>query len=100
MQPTESAWIERFASHMKHERRMSAQTVSAYLADIAQLAAFCDARKIARFSDIDAIQVRTFAATDHARGLSARSIQRRISRTHRIRGNYRWQANPRYSIQN
>ena len=79
MQPTESAWIERFASHMKHERRMSAQTVSAYLADIAQLAAFCDARKIARFSDIDAIQVRTFAATDHARGLSARSIQRRLS---------------------
>src|ERR1700677_103764 len=79
MQPTESAWIERFASHMKHERRMSAQTVSAYLADIAQLAAFCDARKIARFSDIDTSQVRTFAATDHARGLSARSIQRRLS---------------------
>jgi integrase/recombinase XerC len=79
VQPTESAWIERFASHMKHERRMSAQTVSAYLADIAQLAAFCDARKIARFSDIDASQVRTFAATDHARGLSARSIQRRLS---------------------
>jgi integrase/recombinase XerC len=79
VQPTEDAWIERFASHMKHERRMSAQTVSAYLADIAQLAAFCDARKIARFSDIDASQVRTFAATDHARGLSARSIQRRLS---------------------
>jgi integrase/recombinase XerC len=79
VQPTESAWIERFASHMKHERRMSAQTVSAYLADIAQLAAFCGARKIARFSDIDAALVRTFAATDHARGLSARSIQRRLS---------------------
>jgi integrase/recombinase XerC len=79
VQPTESAWIERFASHMKHERRMSAQTVSAYLADVAQLAAFCDARKIVRFSDIDALQVRTFAAADHARGLSARSIQRRLS---------------------
>jgi integrase/recombinase XerC len=79
VQPTERSWIERFASHMKHERRMSAQTVSAYLADIAQLAAFCDARKIARFSDIDASQVRTFAATDHARGLGARSIQRRLS---------------------
>jgi integrase/recombinase XerC len=79
VQPTESAWIERFTSHMKHERRMSARTVSAYLADIARLAAFCDARKIARFSDIDAAQVRTFAATDHARGLSARSIQRRLS---------------------
>jgi integrase/recombinase XerC len=79
VQPTESAWIERFASHLKHERRMSAQTVSAYLGDIAHLAAFCDARKIERFSDIDAPLVRTFAATDHARGLSARSIQRRLS---------------------
>ncbi len=79
MQPTESAWIERFASHLKHERRMSAQTVSAYLADIGRLAAFCDARKIARFSEVDAVLVRTFAATDHARGLSARSIQRRLS---------------------
>jgi integrase/recombinase XerC len=79
VRPTESAWIERFASHLKHERRMSAQTVSAYLADIAHLAAFCDARKIARFSDIDAPLVRTFAAKDHARGLSARSIQRRLS---------------------
>ena len=58
---------------------MSAQTVSAYLADIGRLAAFCDARRIARFSEVDAALVRTFAATDHARGLSARSIQRRLS---------------------
>ena len=79
MQPGESGWIERFTSHLKHERRMSPQTVSAYLADLAQLAAFCDARKIGRFVDVDAVLVRTFAATGHARGLSARSIQRRLS---------------------
>ena len=79
MHPNESEWIERFASHLKHERRVSAHTVAAYLADIAQLALFCDARKIAAFSGIDALQVRTFAATTHARGLSARSIQRRLS---------------------
>ncbi len=79
MHPHESEWIERFASHLKHERRMSAHTVSAYLADIAQLAVFCDARKIASFSAIDALQVRTFAASTHAQGLGARSIQRRLS---------------------
>jgi integrase/recombinase XerC len=77
--PNESEWIERFASHLKHERRVSTHTVAAYLADIAQLAIFCDARTIGRFGDIDALQVRTFAATIHARGLSARSIQRRLS---------------------
>lgn len=79
MHPREGDWIVRFASHLKHERRMSAHTVAAYLADIAQLTAFCDARKIACFSAVDALQVRTFAATTHARGLSARSIQRRLS---------------------
>jgi integrase/recombinase XerC len=77
--PHESEWIERFASHLKHERRLSAHTVSAYLADIARLAVFCDARKIASFGDIDALQVRTFAAATHAQGLAARSIQRRLS---------------------
>ena len=79
MQTNESEWIERFASHLKHERRMSAHTVAAYLADVAQLAVFCDARKIASFSDIDAVLMRTFAAATHARGLAARSIQRRLS---------------------
>jgi integrase/recombinase XerC len=77
--PNESAWIERFASHLKHERRMSPHTVAAYLADIAQLALFCDARKLDSFSAVDSVQVRTFAATTHSRGLSARSIQRRLS---------------------
>jgi integrase/recombinase XerC len=77
--PDESEWTLRFASHLKHERRMSAHTVSAYLADIAKLAVFCDARKIARFSAIDSVQVRTFAAAAHAQGLAARSIQRRLS---------------------
>jgi integrase/recombinase XerC len=75
----ESAWIERFASHLKHERRMSGHTVAAYLGDIACLGAFCEARKIARWSELDGLQVRTFAASSHAQGLSPRSIQRRLS---------------------
>jgi integrase/recombinase XerC len=77
--PNESDWIDRFASHLKHERRMSAHTVAAYLADVARLAGFCDARRIARFGDMDTVNVRTFAAADHSRGLGARSIQRRLS---------------------
>lgn len=79
MHTNERKWIERFASHLKHERRMSAHTVAAYLGDVACLGAFCDARRILRWSDVDAAQIRTFAASDHARGLGARSIQRRLS---------------------
>ena len=58
---------------------MSAHTVAAYMGDIARLGAFCDTRKIDRWSDLDGLQVRTFAASSHARGLGARSIQRRLS---------------------
>jgi integrase/recombinase XerC len=79
VQPNESEWIGRFASHLKHERRMSAHTLAAYLTDLAQLTAFCDTRKIASFAAIDASQVRAFAAASHAQGLAARSIQRRLS---------------------
>jgi len=72
-------WIERFASHLTHERRMSAHTVAAYRHDLLRLLAFCDQRKIARWNAVDNAHVRTFAAAEHAGGLGPRSIQRRLS---------------------
>jgi integrase/recombinase XerC len=72
-------WIERFASHLTHERRMSGHTVAAYRHDLGQLRAFCDARKIPRWNALDHAQVRTYAAAEHAGGLAPRSIQRRLS---------------------
>ena len=71
--------IERFASHLTHERRMSGHTVAAYRHDLATLTAFCDERKIPRWSALDNAQVRFFAAALHAGGLGPRSIQRRLS---------------------
>jgi integrase/recombinase XerC len=79
MSPAESEWIERFSAHLKHERRMSAHTIAAYRHELSSLAAFCAARGIERWSALDNPQVRTFAAVSHARGLAARSIQRRLS---------------------
>jgi integrase/recombinase XerC len=76
---TERAWIERFSSHLTHERRMSGHTVAAYLRDLRELERFCDKRKIARWNALDNALVRTFAASEHAAGLAARSIQRRLS---------------------
>jgi len=72
-------WIERFASHLTHERRMSGHTVAAYRHDLNQLRAFCDARKIPRWNALDHARVRTYAAAEHAGGLGPRSIQRRLS---------------------
>ena len=72
-------WIERFASHLTHERRMSAHTVAAYRHDLRRLLAFCDQRKIPRWNAVANAHVRTFAAAEHAGGLGPRSIQRRLS---------------------
>jgi len=72
-------WIERFASHLTHERRMSRHTVAAYRRDLLKLRAFCTERKILQWRALDHPLVRTFAAAEHAGGLGPRSIQRRLS---------------------
>jgi integrase/recombinase XerC len=75
----ELEWIDRFLSHLKSERRMSGHTIAAYRHDLANLAAFCERRGIARWEALDNLQIRTFAAAEHAGGIAPRSIQRRLS---------------------
>jgi integrase/recombinase XerC len=77
--PAESAWIERFAAHLKHERRMSGHTVAAYRRDLESLRSFCERRGIERWDSLDGARIRAFAGAAHAGGLGARSIQRRLS---------------------
>ena len=79
MNAEQQGWIERFASHLTHERRMSGHTVAAYRHDLLRLRIFCEARKITRWDALDNAHLRTFAATEHASGVGPRSIQRRLS---------------------
>ena len=79
MNAAECAWIERFAAHLAHERRVSAHTVAAYRRDLRKLEAFCDRRSIEGWSSLDNARVRAFAAAEHAGGMGPRSIQRRLS---------------------
>ena len=71
--------MERFSSHLAHERRMSAHTISAYGRDLAGLAAFCARRNVRHWSELDNAQIRGFAAALHGAALSPRSIQRSLS---------------------
>jgi integrase/recombinase XerC len=64
---------------MTTERRLSAHTDSNYARDLAALVQFCDKHGLQNWSDLDSQHIRTFAAHSHAKGLSARSIQRRLS---------------------
>jgi integrase/recombinase XerC len=77
----QQAWIERFLSHLRQERRLSGHTAANYSRDLAALREFCDKRAIANWADLDSQHIRTFAASLHAGGLAPRSIQRYLSAT-------------------
>jgi integrase/recombinase XerC len=73
------AWTKAFIKHLRTERRLSGLTASSYERDLAALVAFCDTQKLADWKTLDSQYVRVFAAKQHARGLSPRSIQRQLS---------------------
>ena len=79
MESAERDWIDRFASHLAHERRMSGHTIAAYRHDLLALAQFAARRKLTAWTGLDHSAVRAFAAAQHGAGLSPRSIQRRLS---------------------
>jgi integrase/recombinase XerC len=79
VQAAEREWIERFLSHLLHERRMSTHTLAAYRHDLRRLLAFCEHRALCAWSAVENRQVRAFAAAEHAGGIAPRSIQRRLS---------------------
>jgi integrase/recombinase XerC len=77
----EKDWIGKFIGHLKYERRLSDLTCKHYARDLGALAAFCDEQAIDNWSGIDSEHIRSYAAACYRRGLSARSIQRRLSAT-------------------
>jgi integrase/recombinase XerC len=79
MESAERGWIDRFLSHLAHERRMSGHTIAAYRHDLLVLAEFAARRKLAAWTGFDHAAIRAFAAAQHGAALSPRSIQRRLS---------------------
>jgi integrase/recombinase XerC len=79
MQDAEQHWIQRFLSHLHHERRFSPHTVSNYARDLNALLEYCQLQDIQLWENLDSHQVRQFIAAGHRKGLSPRSLQRRLS---------------------
>jgi integrase/recombinase XerC len=77
--PGARAWIDKFLSYLAHERRMSPHTLDAYARDLDAVTEFCKQRRLGSWNLLDNVQVRAFAAAEHAGGLGPRSIQRRLS---------------------
>ncbi len=70
--------IDAFLAYLEVERRMSAHTLDAYRRDLAALSAWA-AERGAEVVSLDAEQLRGFVSAEHRRGLSPKSLQRRLS---------------------
>ncbi|MBO7568527.1 MAG: tyrosine-type recombinase/integrase [Bacteroidales bacterium] len=80
--------IYRFRDYLMHERRYSAHTVKAYVADMEAYAEYCmNVAPDVELSDIEPKVVRKWVMSLKAEGLNATSINRKIST---VRGFYRW----------
>ena len=72
-------WIDKFLHHLRTERRLSDNTCKHYQRDLLELLDWCEKAGLKHWRDLDTRQVRHYAARCHRRGLSGRSIQRRLS---------------------
>jgi integrase/recombinase XerC len=75
----DAGWIDRFIRHLDYERRLSPQTCKNYRRDLKALAAWASQQDIADWAAVDSEHMRAFSASCFRKGLSARSIQRRLS---------------------
>ena len=75
----DGGWIDRFIRHLDIERRLSPLTCKNYRRDLDALATYLDTVDVGDWKNVDSEHVRAFSATCFRKGLSPRSIQRRLS---------------------
>ena len=78
--------IDAFLEHLRVERAVSPHTLDAYRRDLHALAAWAGDQGGAA-AELDGAQLRAFVASEHRRGLSPTSLQRRLSA---CRSYYAW----------
>ena len=76
--------VEPFLAHLAVERQSAAHTLEAYRRDLAALVEWAQGRDLLALRSED---LRSFIAAEHRRGLSPKSLQRRLSA---CRSLYRW----------
>ena len=78
--------VEAYLAHLSVERQGSAHTLDAYRRDLAALQAWSQGQGCDLLA-LDGNDIRAFVASEHRRGLSPKSLQRRLSA---CRSLYRW----------
>lgn len=80
-------WLQKFLTHLEHERGLSPQTVSAYGRDLDAFTRFCAEDDVTDPARVNEHLVRALVARRHRQGLDGRSLQRLLSA---IRSFYRY----------
>lgn len=75
----DDGWIDKFIRHLDFERRLSKQTSKNYRRDLESLLAFREYSGVDSWDGMDSEHFRAYSASCYRKGLSARSIQRRLS---------------------
>ena len=78
--------IDRYLEHLRVERNVSPHTLDGYQRDLVALAAWCEAQSRDPLA-LGGEDIRAFVAAEHRRGLSPKSLQRRLSA---VRSFYAW----------
>ena len=76
--------VAAFLKHAAEEAGLSAATLDAYQRDLNRFAQWCAKREQTCPQDLAESDIRAFAAAEHRRGLSPRSVQRRLSALRRF----------------
>lgn len=79
MESAEKERIAQFIHHLEFERRLSGLTCKHYKRDLDALAKWCDEVDAPHWNELDSEHFRDWAAACYRRGLSSKSIQRRLS---------------------
>ena len=79
MLDAEKDWVEKFIRHLQFERRLSDLTCKHYRRDLQSLTAYCDEQDCQNWRDLHEHQVQAFTAAGYRKGLSSKSLQRRLS---------------------
>jgi integrase/recombinase XerC len=79
MRQDEKDWINNFIRHLQYERRLSELTCKHYRRDLESLSQFADAQDIDCWQALDNQHCRDYTASFFRKGISPRSLQRRLS---------------------
>lgn len=72
-------WLQHFDRHLASERRLAPATRYHYRRELQSLLQWCAEEDVREWRQLDSHRLRRFLALGHRRGLSGRSLQRRLS---------------------